>query len=258
MWYVYTWKKPDGTPFYVGMGKTSKRWNPKTAFNRNPHCRRTVYLIGAENVLVDKIENLSKWEAAKLEMELIARYGRADLGLGPLTNLTDGGEGIQNITEESRLRISEAAKKDGNNRSARMLGEANPMRDPEIFAHAVERMRAPETLAKYSGDKNPAKRPEVRAKLKAKWEDPEYKEKQRKNKLGRPIHSEEEKERRRQKLLDPDNPMREAHKKLNSDPAIKAKRAIALQNPEVRAKISEGLRKNWAKRKAAKSLIAND
>lgn len=255
MWYVYVWKKPDGTPFYVGMGKTSKRWNPRTAFNRNPHCKRTVYLIGAENVIVEKIENLSKKEAIALEIELIAKYGRFDLGAGSLTNLTDGGEGVQNVTEESRARISAGGKADGENRAKRITGDANPMRNPDIFEYAVSRMRAPETVAKYSGAKNPAKRPEVRDKLKAKWEDPEYREKQRQNKIGRPIHSEEEKERRRQKLLDPNNPMREAHKKLNSDPDIKAKRAASLQTPEVRAKISEGLKKKWAERKATKSLL---
>lgn len=252
MWYVYIWKKPDGTPFYVGMSKNPKRGDPRSVYSRNPHCKRTVYLIGAENVLVDKVENLTKKAAVCLEIELIAKYGRADLGFGTLTNLTDGGEGIQNITKESRDRIAAAAKRDGVNRSKRISGDANPMRNPSIFSYAVERMRAPETVAKYSGDKNPARRPEVREKLKALWTDPEYKNRQRLNKIGRPIHSEEEKERRRQKLLDPTNPMREAHKKLNSDPTIRAKRTAALQTPEVRAKISEGLRRKWAERRATK------
>lgn len=252
MWYVYVWKKPDGTPFYVGMSKNPKRGNPTTAKSRNPHCARTVFLIGALNVIVERIENLTKKGAQSLEIELIAKYGRNDTGSGPLTNMTDGGDGVQNISEESRLRISEAAIRDREARSKRIRGDANPMANPDIRARAIERMRDPEVLAKYSGDNNPTKRPEVREKIKARWADPEYKEKQRLRKIGVPIHSEESKEIRRQRLLDPNNPMRDQHKILNTDPDIKAKRVAALNTEAVKAKISEGLRRSWAKRKAAK------
>ena len=42
-----------------------------------------------------------------LEEELIAKFGRKDLGLGPLLNLTDGGEGRYNPSTEARKKMSE-------------------------------------------------------------------------------------------------------------------------------------------------------
>lgn len=249
MHYVYIWSKPGNIPFYVGLGRTVDRWNPLTARTRNPHCKRTVMKVGLDNISVRVIENLSKADACRIEQTLISYYGRKDIGNGPLTNMTDGGEGIQNVSAESRKKMAKAANDQKQQRSDRISGDKNPMRNPDVYAHAVSRMNLPENIAKFSGSKNPSKRPEVRAKLKAKWEDPEYREKQRNNKIGKPIHSEESKEKRRQNLLDPNNPMREYHKVLNSDPAIKEKRVAALRSPEVQAKISAGLKLSWAKRK---------
>ena len=93
-------------------------------------------------------------------------------------------------------------------------------------------------------------RSEVREKIKAKWADPEYRAMMATKKLGRPIHSEEEKQRRREKLLSPDNPMREYHKVLNTDPTIAAKRAETLRSPEQRKRQSDAMKAYWAKRKA--------
>ena len=249
MYVVYIWSKPGNVPFYVGLGRTANRWNPLYARTRNPHCRRTVQAVGLDNIQVRVIENLTKEDACRLEQTLIAYYGRKDMECGPLTNMTDGGEGIQNVSIESRNKISEKAKKQKESRANRTRGDKNPMRNPDVYAHAVARMNAPEVVAKYSGDNNPAKRPDVRAKIKAKWEDPEFRAARIAEKVGRPIHSAENKEKRRQRLLDPSNPMREYHKVLNSDPTIKEKRVAALRSPEVQAKISAGLKLAWAKRK---------
>lgn len=247
MYYVYTWSKPGNIPFYIGLGRTVDRWNPLYARTRNPHCRRTVQLVGSDNISIAIIENLSKQDACRIEQTLIAYYGRRDIGAGPLTNMTDGGEGIQNVSIESRKKISDAHKKIKEKQADRIRGDKNPMRNPDIYAHAVSRMNDPEVIAKYSGDRNPSKRPEVRAKLKSKWDDPEFRAARIAEKVGRPIHSEESKEIRRQKLLDPSNPMREQHKVLNSDPEIKEKRLAALLNPEVQAKIKDKLNDPEAK-----------
>ena len=56
-------------------------------------------------------------ESLKREIELINLIGRSDLGLGPLTNLTDGGDGRLNgknsdeSVEKARLKLIEIAKK---------------------------------------------------------------------------------------------------------------------------------------------------
>lgn len=234
--YVYIWKHND-VPFYVGMSKTMRRTDPLAASPRGWFCKQKLEDVGACNVVVE-IHSTPTLESAKeLERSLIEKFGRIQLGTGTLTNLRKGGEGRSEIGEQERKNLSLRMK------------QSNPMHNPETRAKAAARMKDPHVIAKFSGENNPAKRPEVRAKIKAKWDDPEFRAARVAEKVGRPIHSEEEKEKRRQKLLDPNNPMREYHKVLNSDPDIKEKRVTALRSPDVQAKISAGLKLAWAKRK---------
>lgn len=234
--FVYVWKHND-TPFYVGLTRSVSRTNPLNAGGRNWLCKQKLAEINAKNVVTELHRVDSIEEGQKLERSLIEKYGRIQLGNGPLTNLKVGGDGTETMGDAGRLATSKRMK------------ENNPMKNPETRAKLHARMNDPDVKAKFIGDNNPAKRLEVRAKIKAKWADPVYKEAQRQRKLGKPIHSEEEKEKRRQKLLDPANPMREYHKTLNTDPDIKAKRVATLRTPEVQAKISAGLKAAWAKRK---------
>ena len=234
--YVYIWKHHD-VPFYVGMSKTMRRTDPLAANPRGWFCKQKLEQVGANNVVVEIHSAPTLEDAKELERSLIEKYGRIQLGTGSLTNLRSGGEGRSSISEEEKINLSKRMKLN------------NPMHNPETRAKAAARMKDPHVIAKFSGDNNPSKRPEVRAKLKAQWEDPEFRAARIAEKIGRPIHSEEEKEKRRQKLLDPSNPMREYHKVLNSDPAIKEKRVTALRSPEVQAKISAALKLSWAKRK---------
>ena len=234
--FVYIWKHND-TPFYVGMTKAIGRTNPLNAGGRGWLCKQTLAKIGPKNVvvelhMVDAIE-----EAKTLERSLIEKYGRIQLETGPLTNLKPGGDGSPGMSIAGRLATS------------KRMTENNPTALPEVRAKIKARLAEPDVKAKFTGENNPAKRPEVRVKLLAKWQEPEYKEKQRQNKLGKSIHSEAEKEKRRQALLDPNHPMRDSHIKLNTDPKIKAKRVAALRSPEVQAKISASLKLAWAKRK---------
>jgi len=238
--FIYIWKKPDGVPFYVGMSKSIGRTNPLNSGGRGWLCKQTLAQVGRNNVVVE-IHNAPTVEAAQeLERAFILRYGRIQLGTGPLTNLKVGGDGPPGMSAEGRAATSKRMK------------ENNPVHRPEVRAKITARMADPDIKQRFTGDNNPAKRPEIRAKLKAKWEDPEYKEAQRKARTGLKRHTDEHKAKLRDKLLDPTNPMREYHKVLNSDPTIKAKRAAALQSPEVRARISASLKAKWAERRAAK------
>jgi len=234
--YVYVWKH-NSVPFYVGMSKTMRRTDPLAANPRGWFCKQKLNEVGAGNVVVEIHSAPTLKDARQLECTLIEKYGRIQLGTGSLTNLRKGGDGRSSVSEEEKIKLSIRMKAN------------NPMSNPETRAKAAARMKEPHVIAKFTGDNNPAKRPEVREKLLAKWQDPEYKERQRAAKAGKPIHSDEEKEKRRQRLLDPTNPMREYHKVLNSDPAIKAKRVERLRSPEVQAKISAALKLSWAKRK---------
>jgi hypothetical protein len=238
--FVYIWKKPDGTPFYVGLTKDHRRTNPLNAGGRGWLCKQTLEGIGRNNVVVELHIVPSIEVGQQMERAFILQYGRIQLGTGTLANLRPGGDGISGMSAEGRAATSKRMK------------ENNPAHNPEVRAKITARMADPDIKQRFTGDNNPAKRPEIRAKLKAKWEDPEYKEAQRKARTGLKRHTDEHKAKLRDKLLDPTNPMREYHKVLNSDPTIKAKRIATLQSPEVRARISASLKAKWAERRAAK------
>jgi len=101
--YVYVWYKPDGTPFYVGIGKTTIRWNPNRPWSqRNRFCRTVLNKYGRKNILFSVFGVASLYSAYRYERVLISRLGRADLGLGPLTNITAGGEGSTELGDSAR------------------------------------------------------------------------------------------------------------------------------------------------------------
>jgi len=234
--FVYIWKHNE-TPFYVGMSKTQRRTNPLNAGGRGWLCKQTLKKIGPKNVVVELHMVNTLDEAKSLERSLIEKYGRIQLETGPLTNLKAGGDGSPGMTNAGKLATSKRMK------------ENNPVHNPETRAKINARMKDPDVQEKIRGANNPAKRPEVRAKIKAKWDNPEYKAMMTEKKIGRPIHSVESKESRKQALLDPNHPIHAFNKTLNSDPEIKAKRVAALRSPEVQAKISASLKLSWAKRK---------
>jgi hypothetical protein len=80
---VYQWLRKNGTPYYIGIG------NPRRPY----YDRRTCGAPPPRDRIVILYENLSWEEACKIEIELIAHYGRKDIGTGILRNMTDGGEG---------------------------------------------------------------------------------------------------------------------------------------------------------------------
>lgn len=106
--YVYAYLREDGTPYYIGKG-VGKRY-------KDPH---TITVPPIERIeFIEK--NLTDKEAIALEIELIARYGRKDLGTGILRNMTDGGEGMLNPGPTVRKKLSDAkAGKKPNNYNKR-------------------------------------------------------------------------------------------------------------------------------------------
>jgi len=102
--YVYLHrKKTNGEVFYVGKGKDKRAWSP---FGRNELWKRTAEKYGWYVEIVEK--DLQSWYAFELEQDLIALYGRRDLGYGTLTNMSDGGDGPTNFGPEVRKKISDA------------------------------------------------------------------------------------------------------------------------------------------------------
>lgn len=95
-----------GEPLVVYVGKTSNAY-------RRRHCvsSAAVVAMGEAGLLRQPrviAEGLTEAEANDLECATIARYGRKDLGLGPLLNRSDGGAGVRGLvmTPEHRARIS--------------------------------------------------------------------------------------------------------------------------------------------------------
>jgi len=117
--YVYVYYKPNGTPFYVGKGKGKRYLSHLQEAKKEitSDCNRlkisTIRKIlrsGQEPIIKVINVNLEENNAFELEEYLISTIGRIDLGTGPLTNLTKGGDGTSGHThtEESKLKISNA------------------------------------------------------------------------------------------------------------------------------------------------------
>lgn len=112
--YIYVLCRPDLRPFYVGKGVKRR------ALDHEAEARTTRRLSHKLNVIraIQRhggsiryvVEDGFSDEAAAhaRERELISLIGRYDLQRGPLTNQTDGGEGISNPSEESRQRRRES------------------------------------------------------------------------------------------------------------------------------------------------------
>lgn len=242
--YVYVWKDIHGTPFYVGFTKNKRRTNPRNEGGRNWLCKKKLAEVGADRVIIELRPVASVEEGVALECTLIAEYGRVQTGNGPLTNLSSGGDGAHSPSPEHKEKLRQA-----------LLNPSHPIHSAKSRAKTAKRMADPDVKAKFLGDANPAKKPEVRAKLKAKWQDPEFRAKMIAAQVGKPRHSIEEKQRRRERLLDPDNPIREYHKVLNKDPVIAAKRAETLRSPEQRKRQSDAMKAYWEKKRAERLTL---
>lgn len=108
--YVYVLCEPDGTPFYVGKGvgrrvfqHEADAWNTAKASHKLNVIRR-IRRNGGEVAYVIDAFFVTEGAAHARERELIALYGRHDLGRGPLTNQLDGGEGPSNPSAEVQAR----------------------------------------------------------------------------------------------------------------------------------------------------------
>jgi hypothetical protein len=119
--YKYGKHQFDHEPFYIGKGSTCNRIEVhiKEAHRdcgSNRHKKNTISKIiksGHEPIRFKLYENITELSANRLERFLIAKIGRADLKRGPLTNLTDGGEGAPGYKHkpESLYKMSSSIKK---------------------------------------------------------------------------------------------------------------------------------------------------
>lgn len=114
MFYVYVLLRPsDMSPCYIGKGK-NRRFSDHARLGSRHYNKHLAHIIkNAGGKVPHKIVFETNDEAAAFarEIELIAQYGRADLGKGTLCNMTDGGDGATGkiVSPQTRIKKSEIA-----------------------------------------------------------------------------------------------------------------------------------------------------
>lgn len=121
MYYLYRHIRSDlNQVFYIGIGKKLKPcriFGPRTEFRRAfSKAKRSKFWQDITAKTNYEVEILFETDDMKgiiaKEIEFIKLYGRRDLKLGTLCNLTNGGHGIEsfNHSEESKKRIGILSK----------------------------------------------------------------------------------------------------------------------------------------------------
>lgn len=200
-YYVYILSRQNGEPFYVGCGLASGVKKNERIFDHEKSARRgdvslkcsIIRKLWAEGH--DVIRAIDSWHDSassmfEREVSLIASIGRRDLGRGPLANGNDGGTGQMNPSAEIRAASSRSHKA----RWTEELREAQRQRvfaqhakDPSLRKKIGEGQRDRWTDAEREKQairaKSGFRRPDVVAAMiaaqKAKFADPEHRERHR-------------------------------------------------------------------------------
>lgn len=164
IFYVYALRRSDSNePFYIGKGKNSRidvHFRPTS--DQNQHKYNTIQKAIKEGVdiAVDYLwSNLDEYESLRREVWAIKIWGRRDLGEGPLTNQTNGGEGLcgYNQSESTKNKISQGNKgkpKSLEHRKALSKAKIGTKQSQDTIdkrvAKQIETNKSPETKARRS------------------------------------------------------------------------------------------------------------
>lgn len=124
MYYVYTYLREDGSPYYVGKGSRDRAYKKWGKGIKPPKEKSRIVIVE---------DNLDEQTAFNLEIELIAKYGRKDLGTGILHNKTNGGDGSSGH-KTGGWKWSEESK-------ARRRGSGNPAFGKKQSAEVQQKKR---------------------------------------------------------------------------------------------------------------------
>lgn len=202
--YVYTLNRPNGVPFYVGMGRGNRvqRHEDTARRGEKSHKANVIRKIWAQGLQVQRsiVERFpTSIEAKAFEVELIRQIGRLDIGAGPLVNLTAGGDGASGTSAEMRRRIGAATRAAMASPDIQEKCRAHMARlrtDPEWAAarenelkdywkDPANRAAQSERTKRYFESLDDATRKTARARQRAALNSPSVREKMRAAKLGK-------------------------------------------------------------------------
>jgi hypothetical protein len=130
MAYVYRHIRLDkNEPFYIGIGNDMTNKRAKEKARRSNLWKKIIAKSDYEVEIL--FDDITYDEAKAKEIEFIELYGRIDLGNGTLANLTNGGDGTINPSQETRDKISKVNKGRKNSEALMELlinrkGQKNP------------------------------------------------------------------------------------------------------------------------------------
>ena len=148
---VYIHKRKDtGKVFYVGIGSITR-----------PHTRRknTMWLgiVKKYGYEVEVLYNgLTFDEACIIERALICHLGRKDLGKGELANMTDGGEGNQNIVYTEEWKEKQRIASTGRKQSMKTLEKKSLSLKGKLFQQERKNNISNSKKGKTLGENNPS------------------------------------------------------------------------------------------------------
>jgi hypothetical protein len=157
-YYVYVIFRPNGEPCYVGKGRGQRVNRHARGDSHNSHLAR-LYAKHGELPIWKAQAGLTNGEAIKTEKALIAALGRADKGIGPLVNFTDGGEGMAGHIQSPESIEKRASKRRGIPQPAEAIAKRTAKRigmkrSPEAIAKTAAankgQKRTPEQVARFS------------------------------------------------------------------------------------------------------------
>lgn len=195
MFYVYVYRDPRPTknnqPVYVGKGTGDRDLSHWSRGSHNKPFQDFIAHLKARGLVATcerVFETENEAEAFAKEVELIALYGRRNLGRGPLFNLTDGGEGGSGTVRtpahkevdrhfalhhwqdpEYRAKVVAAQKAVQGTPEARAMKSEN---SAEAWADPMVRAKRQSGIKR--GRSTAESKAKTSAQAKAQWSDPEY------------------------------------------------------------------------------------
>jgi len=181
--YVYGYFRPDRKEFfYIGKGCRGRAY----IHLNHSHSSAVARIISKlrKNGLEPEVRLLfegTDLECKRAEIELIAFYGRKNLGKGSLLNLTDGGDGTVGrvVADAERLAFSKQSKAAWNDPAIRLkiiAGLKESWQRPVTRAHRMEGARKAGDKHRIRIVNDPEERERLRQQMRNAWLNPEFRQ----------------------------------------------------------------------------------